>query len=326
MTAGPRRGVLVGATILVALVGLVAVWLLRPGATPTPRDPLDLDSLASYPPLAGLIPGATVTLSGAGDIAVCGADGDEATAELLDDLPGYVFTAGDNAYEAGSPDDFEQCYEPSWGRHRQRTFPAPGNHDFETAAAAGYFGYFGERAGDPRAGWYAVDLGAWRLIVLASDCALVGGCGPDSDQGRWLARELARPGATRPGACTVAIWHHPRFSTGEHGPTAAAEPFWQALHAAGVELVVNGHEHSYERFLPLDANGRPDPERGLRQFVVGTGGAALRGFPRDHSASEVRLASVHGVLRLDLRPGGYDWAFLPADGGDALDTGTGSCH
>ncbi len=305
-----------------AAVVVMAAVVLGTTTVRTPRVPLDLDSLASYPPLAGLIPGETVTLSGAGDIARCDGTGDEATAALLDDLPGFVFTAGDNAYGSGSARDFHECYAPSWGRHRDRTFPVLGNHDFDTATAAGYFGFFGERGGDPRAGWYSVDLGDWRLLVLASDCGDVGGCGPESDQGRWLARELDRA----PETCTLAIWHHPLFTTGEHGPAPEVRPLWEQLYEAGVELVVNGHEHDYERFVPLDPAGQPDPERGIRQIVVGTGGAELRGFPRDDPTSEVRDASTHGVLRLDLEEGGYGWTFVPVDGGEFQDAGTGACH
>lgn len=315
------RGRLAGlAAVAVAVIGLAL--LLGPVVARPPRLPLDLDSLASYPPVTGLVPGETVTLSGTGDIARCDGTGDEATAELLDDLPGFVFTAGDNAYESGTAAQFEECYGASWGRHRDRTFPVLGNHDFETAAAAGYFGFFGARGGDPRAGWYSVDLGTWRLIVLASNCREVGGCGPESDQGRWLARELDRS-AER---CTVAIFHHPLFSTGEHGPTTAVRPLWDQLAAAGAELVINGHEHSYERFEPLDPDGRSDPERGIRQIVVGTGGTTLRGFDREDPNSAVRDSSTHGVLRLDLDDGRYAWAFVPVAGGTFTDSGSDTCH
>jgi hypothetical protein len=319
----PRRPLTVALlAVVVATAALAGLWVARSVATPTPRDPLDLDSLASYPPIAVESPGGSVTLSGAGDIVRCDEDRDEATAALLDDLPGWVFTAGDNVYDDGTAREFEECYGPSWGRHRERTLPAPGNHDFKTRRAAGYFGYFGERAGDPRAGWYATDLGAWRLIVLASNCDEVGGCGPDSDQGRWLARELE----AHPRRCTIAVWHHPRFSTGEHGPIAAVTPFWEALHPAGVELIVNGHDHSYERFVPLDAAGRRDADRGIRQIVVGTGGARLRGFPGDDPNSVVRSWESHGVLRLDLHDDSYDWEFIPVAGGEFTDRGSGTCH
>jgi acid phosphatase type 7 len=300
-------------------VVLAAAWVQRSDATP-PRDPIDLDSLASYPPYQAVDP--RVTLAGAGDIARCDRDGDESTARLLEDIGGAVFTAGDNAYETGSAEDFAACYQPTWGRHRADTFPAVGNHDWETPGAAGYFDYFGERAGDRRAGWYATSLGAWRLIVLVSDCARVGGCGPESDQGRWLARELAR----NPSRCTIAIWHHPLFSTGEHGPTPAVRPLWEQLHAAGAEIVINGHEHSYERFAPLDPTGQRDPGRGIRQFVVGTGGADLRGFPLEDANSEVRDGSTHGVLELQFDIGRFDWRFVPVVAGGFTDTGSGTCH
>ena len=237
-------------------------------------------------------------------------------------MPGWVFTAGDNAYESGTTEEFEQCYDPSWGAYRDRTFPAIGNHDAVTPGRQGYFDYFGSRAGDPRAGWYATTLGAWRLIVLDSNCVDAGGCGPDTDQGRWLAAELD----ANPSDCTLAIWHHPRFSTGYHGPTLAVQPFWDALEAAGADLVVNGHDHDYERFVPLDAAGNPDADRGIREIVAGTGGAALRQFELDDPNSEVRDASTHGVLRLDLRPGAYDWEFIPVQGGSFTDSGSGTCH
>jgi hypothetical protein len=263
-----------------------------------------------------------VTLVGAGDIGRCDRDADDATAALLEMSGGFVFTAGDNAYETGSAADFEACYDPAWGRVLDRTFPAPGNHDWETAGAAGYFDYFGDRAGDRRAGWYATTLAAWRLIVLASDCEHVGGCGPESDQGRWLARELERNRS----ACTLAIWHHPLFTTGAHGPSPEVRPFWEQLHAAGVELVVNGHEHSYERFRPLDPEGRPEPTGGIREFVVGTGGADLRGFDREDPNSEVRDGSTHGVLELTLDVGMFSWRFVPVAEGGFADSGSGTCH
>ena len=300
------------------------VLVTRPGPqAPSPAPtPIDLAGLASYPPVASMPPDGSVTLTGAGDIASCSVTGDEATAALLEDVPGWVFTAGDNAYESGTAEEFEQCYDPSWGAYRERTFPAIGNHDTVTPGRQGYFDYFGSRAGDPRAGWYATTLGSWRLIVLDSTCVDAGGCGPDTDQGRWLAAELD----ANQSDCTLAIWHHPRFSTGYHGPTLAVEPFWDALYAAGADLVVNGHDHDYERFAPVDPAGNPDPDRGIRQIVAGTGGAELRPFEEEDPNSEVRDASTSGVLRLDLRPGGYDWEFIPVAGGSFTDQGSGTCH
>jgi hypothetical protein len=305
--------------VLVALVliAILGVAIVRGGIGGT-RFAL---SSATPGPRMTEPPGAVV-LVGAGDIADCGEDADEATARLLDVIDGTVFAAGDNAYENGSLEDYQRCYAPTWGRHLDRTLPAIGNHEWQTPGAAGYHEYFGARAGGPGTGWYATTLGEWRLIVLDSDCGDAGGCTPDSAQGRWLADELA----TNPAPCTVAIWHHPRFSSGRHGDDAAVDPFWRAMYDAGADLVVNGHEHSYERFAPQDADGRGDPERGIQEIVVGTGGKDLRSFDRPVPNSEIREAGTYGVLRLVLRPDGFDWRFLPVAGQTFTDAGSGTCH
>ena len=310
------------AIVAVALTGVLVAAGLARTLPPPSAEPIDLSSLVSYPPVPDATADPTVTLTGAGDIASCERDEDEATAALLENVPGFVFTAGDNAYGQGTPAQFANCYEPSWGAQRERTFPAIGNHDAETVGAAGYFGYFGARAGDPQAGWYALNLGTWRLIVLNSTCVDAGGCGKDTNQGRWLQAELE----AHPTDCTLAIWHQPRWSTGHHGPTPGVAPFWDALYAAGVDLVINAHDHDYERFSPVDPSGKADLERGIRQIVAGTGGAALRPFEEDDPNSEVRQASTHGVLRLDLHRGSYDWQFIPVEGGDFTDQGSGTCH
>lgn len=260
-------------------------------------------------------------LVGAGDIADCGSDGDEATASLLDDIAGTVFTAGDNVYPGASTARYRDCFEPSWGRHLARTRPAPGNHDWQSGDLAAYGAYFGtasENDGDP---WYEYDLGTWQVIVLASDCARVDGCGPESRQGRWLTTVLADSDAR----CTLAIWHHPRFSSGEHGDQDVVAPFWDALYAAGADVVINGHDHDYERFAPMDPDGKEDRDRGLRQFVVGTGGVPLRDFKRAAPNSELRASVAHGVIALTLRDGSYDWQFIPT-AGDFADRGTARCH
>lgn len=260
-------------------------------------------------------------LVGAGDIAVCG--NERRTAELLDLIPGTVFTAGDNAYYFGSLEDFESCYASSWGRHRARTRPAPGNHDYRTESAAGYFEYFGAAAGDPSRGYYSYDLGTWHVVVVNSNCGEVGGCQAGSPQERWLREDLA----AHPALCTAAIWHHPLFSSGRHGGNPAAmRDIWQALYDAGAEIVVNGHDHDYERLAPQDPSGAADNERGIREFVVGTGGAGLRSFPRVAPNSEVRNDRTHGVLKLTLHPEGYDWEFVPVAGGTFTDSGSGTCH
>ena len=262
-------------------------------------------------------------LVGAGDIGDCASDGDERTAALLDGTDGTIFTAGDNAYQKGSAQEFRDCYAPNWGRHLARTRPAPGNHDWETDGLAGYLGYFGASAQGPDgSSWYSYDLGTWHVIVLDSTCAKVGGCDPVSAQGQWLARDLAASNAR----CTLAIFHHPRFTSGEHGDLREMDAFWRPLYAAGVDVIVNGHDHDYERFAPQDPDGLADPERGIRQFVVGTGGRRLRNFPRVAPNSDVRLQGGFGVLKFTLHDGSYDAEFIAA-GNDFRDRGTAlPCH
>jgi hypothetical protein len=270
---------------------------------------------------SGVSPAADAVLVGAGDIADCGLDDDSATAALVDSIAGSVFTAGDNAYPDGTVAQFRDCYGPTWGRFLARTRPAAGNHDWVTKDLAGYLGYFGAAAAPNGKSWYSYDLGAWHVVVLDSDCSSVGGCAADSAQGRWLAADL-RASTAR---CTLAIWHQPRFSSGEHGNDTEVAPFWQTLYDAGADVVINGHDHDYERFAPQDPNGRPDATRGIREFVVGTGGAALRPFPTTAANSELRVAVAHGVIRLVLHAASYDWTFLSSSGtfGDA---GHGTCH
>ncbi len=347
--AQPPRGarslllgsVIFAATLLV-LIGLLGVVGRAPApaaATPTAGAPT-AGAVASVPasavpasvePTASNRPNAPASiptptgdpvLVGAGDIADCDSDGDEATAALLDKIEGTVFTAGDNVYPSATDTAFQDCYTPSWGRHLARTRPAAGNHDWQDGGIDAYRTYFGTTAvgGDDRT-WYAYDLGTWRIIVLDSDCAAVGGCDPHSAQGRWLAAELAGPNA----ACMLAIWHHPRFSSGMHGDDASVAPFWEALHAAGADIVVNGHDHDYERFAPQDPSGREDRVAGIREFVVGTGGAPLRDFAEIRANSELRASIDHGVLAFTLHDGSYDWHFHAATA-DFSDAGTARCH
>ena len=261
-------------------------------------------------------------LIGAGDIADCNSDGDEATAKLLDGLDGTVFTLGDNAYDFGTLSEFRRCYDPGWGRQLDRTRPAPGNHDYMTRHAAGYFGYFGASAGDPATGWYAYDAGAWRVYVLNSNCALIGGCDTGSAQERWLRRDLA----DNPRACVLAMWHHPRFSSSMHGSDAITADLWTDLYDAGAELILNGHDHVYERFAPQTPRGRADPERGVVEMVVGTGGRSHYEFETIRANSLVRDNTTYGVLRLVLSNGGWSFEFVPVAGGSFSDSGSGTCH
>ncbi|MFL5720760.1 MAG: metallophosphoesterase family protein [Chloroflexota bacterium] len=260
-------------------------------------------------------------LTGAGDIASCSSGADKKTAALVDAIPGTVFTAGDNAYENGSVKDYRECYDPAWGRVKDRTRPSAGNHDWQTNDLRGYLDYFGDAAAPDGKSWYSYDLGAWHVIVLDSNCSKVDGCGADSAQGRWLAADLKASSSL----CTLAIWHHPRFSSGIHGNAKSVDPFWRALYAAGADLIVNGHDHDYERFAPQDPSGHEDRERGIREFVVGTGGAEQRPFVTSRANSELRSTGTFGIIRLDLHRASYDWQFIPTSG-DFGDSGTGPCH
>lgn len=257
-----------------------------------------------------------------GDAASCDWTGDEDTANLLDGLPGTIFALGDLAYIAGTEDEFRNCFHPTWGRHRARMRPAPGNHDYGTANGAAYHRYFGDRAGTFGAGYYSYELGAWHVVVLNSNCDAIGGCGVDSPQHRWLVSDLR----AHPTRCTAAYWHHPRFTSAPRGPNAFMIPLWQALEDAGADVVFEGHEHHYERFAPMRADGTRDDARGIRSFVVGTGGAPFYGFPSVQPNSEVRGTEVFGALRLVLRPTGYDWRFVPIARQSFRDTGTAECH
>ena len=257
------------------------------------------------------------TMVGAGDIGWCGERGAELTASLLDSIGGTVFTLGDHAYLTGSLQDFRTCYEPWWGRHKARTRPVPGNHEYETPGAAGYFGYFGPAAGVPGLGYYSYRLGAWQIIALNSEISAF----PGSPQYEWLRSELAA-NATR---CALAYFHTPVFGSGSNGGNPHMQAMWGVLQAAGVDVIVNGHNHSYERFAPQDANGRADA-RGIRQFVVGTGGAPLTSMPVIAANSEVRNNSTWGVLKLTLLADAYDWEFVPVPGSSFSDRGTTSCH
>ena len=265
----------------------------------------------------------TAVLVGAGDIADCtDLSGAEATAKLLEKISGTVMAVGDLAYPDGSRKNFE-CYDKTWGRVKSRTRPAPGNHEFHSAGATPYFDYFGSAAGDPKLGYYSYELGSWHIIVLNSECTDVGGCEAGSPQEKWLRADLA----AHPVACTLAYWHKPLFSSGNaHGNDLAVKPLWQALYDANADVIIGGHDHDYERFAPQNPEGAADPKRGMREFVVGTGGKNHRPFGEIKANSEVRDFTAFGVLKLSLRPAGYDWEFIPEAGKGFTDSGSGSCH
>lgn len=270
------------------------------------------------------VPSTDVVLVGAGDIASCSSSGDEATANVLDGIPGTVFTLGDNAYDNGTAAEYTNCYAPSWGRHKSRTKPSPGNHEYNTANATGYYGYFGAAAGDPTTGYYSFDLGDWHIVVLNSNlsCAVIS-CAAGSPQEQWLRADLA----ANTKACTLAYWHHPRFNSGaSHGNDIDVAPFWDALYQYNADVILNGHEHVYERFAPQTPSAVADAARGIRQFTVGTGGRSHYTFGTIQPNSEVREGNTYGVLKLTLHSTGYDWQFVPVAGASFTDSGSGTCH
>lgn len=270
------------------------------------------------------------TVYAAGDIARCRHpdprwSGAAATAQLVEwalrqDPEASVLTLGDHTYPNGTAREFADCYGPTWGRFRERTWPTPGNHEYNTPGAAPYYAYFGARAGR---GYYSVRLGSWLAISLDSNL----GPREHAAQLDWLRAELARS----PSRCTLAFWHHPTYTSGGHLEPGRLADAWEILYQAGAELVLSGHDHDYERFAPQDARGRLDRTHGLRQFVVGTGGAYATPFLRILPNSEVREAGFDGVLRLRLLEDAYEWEFLPAEpdtmpAGAVPDRGRGSCH
>jgi hypothetical protein len=328
-----RRTILGTAQVLMILA-LLACSGKNPlvAATPTPTStsvPTETASPSATAtpeptPTATQTPTLTVTLTtapssgdavliGAGDIATCRTDNDELTAKLLDSLPGTVFTVGDNAYPDGTYSEFIDCYEPTWGRHKDRTLPIPGNHDYHSGEAVGYFKYF-----DNIEPYYAYTLGGWRIYALNSEIDATA----DSSQVAWLQADLA----ANPSQCVLAFWHRPRWSSGaQHGSNPRYQDLWQIFYEAGAELVVTGHDHLYERFAEMDAKGAP-ASPGLREIIVGTGGGGLYEFARALPASEVRNASTYGVLKLTLHPDSYEWEFIPVEGSTFTDQGSTNCH
>jgi hypothetical protein len=262
-----------------------------------------------------------VNFIGAGDISWCSNNGDEATAKLLDTLPGTVFTTGDNVYEEGTATEFAHCYDPTWGRHRARTRPSPGNHDYLTAGASAYYTYFGWHAGPSGRGYYRYHVGSWHVISLNSNVSMAQG----SAQYTWLENILAADSAL----CTLAYWHHPLFASGTQvGGDAASRPLWNLLFRYGADVILVGHEHNYERFAPQTPRAVADSTHGITEFVVGTGGKTLSSAVRSPRLpnSQVFNSSTWGVLRLRLGDGGYRWKFIPVAGKVFTDRGSTRCH
>ena len=303
-----------------------------PSATRTPTWTPTATNTPTPPPTSTPTPPPTdaVVVAAVGDIAcpptsttTPDACRQMATSDLLvGATPDAVITLGDNQYNNGESSNFNLSYDPSWGRYKAITKPSPGNHDYNTAGAAGYYGYFGAAAGDPSKGYYSFNLGGWHIIALNSNCAYVS-CSAGSTQEQWLRADLA----ANPAPCTLAFWHHPRFTSGTgHSNDISVTPFWQALYDYGADVVLSGHVHNYERFAPQAPNGAADSVRGIREFVVGTGGKSLYASGAGITNSEVRNGSTFGVLKLTLRPTGYDWAFTPEAGKTFTDTGSHACH
>ena len=261
----------------------------------------------------------------AGDIAKgTAASGEEQTARLVERRKGLVMTVGDNAYEDGTLAEFYEHYEPTWGRFMNRTRPTPGNHDYYSPGAQGYFDYFGWRAGPRRRGYYSLKQGNWWIYALDSEvCETDVGCGPGSPQYRWLKRKLAKDNAF----CSMAVFHTPLYSSGMHGNEPRVRPLVKLLYKAGAELIVNGHEHDYERFAPARPWGKTDWKKGVQQIIVGTGGAPLRARgPKKVTHSRVFSAKAWGVLKLGLSRKSYTWKFLPVEGETFTDKGERRCH
>jgi hypothetical protein len=251
----------------------------------------------------------------AGDIADCTSTGDTATAELLAANEGTILALGDNAYENGTLQEFEQCYQPTWGQHKARTRPTPGNHEYHTPGAAGYFDYFGTAAGDPSKGYYSFDLGSWHIVSLNSerDTGATGG------QVAWLRADLAATSAD----CVLAYWHRPRWTSGNYVDQVDVAPLWDVLYDAGADVVLAGHDHNYQRYPRFDKAGLPN-EDGMRSFVVGTGGRQRYPLVSD-ARREAGNDATWGVLRLTLHPTSYDWQFLPVAGSSYTDFGSAAC-
>ena len=271
---------------------------------------------------------APVTIAAAGDVA-CAADEPvtadacqmAATAALIEQAdPDAVLALGDLQYPAGALADFATSYDRTWGAFKTKTFPVPGNHEYGTLGAAGYYSYFGAPAGDPQKGYYSFDLGDWHIVALDSECEAVGGCEADSEQGRWLGADLR----AHPARCTLAFWHEARFSSGVHGTHPQLRGLWERLEAAGAEVVLNAHDHLYERLAPQTNNAQPDPQ-GIRAFVVGTGGGDLYPALLPAPNREALVTGAFGVLFLTLEPDAYRWQYRTIDGA-VRDAGRGVCH
>jgi hypothetical protein len=272
-------------------------------------------------PTQATTPDATV-ITAAGDICRLTPTDCAGTAALvLASNPDVALTLGDNQYNSGTLVEHLASYDLEWGTFKGVTKPTPGNHEWNTPNAQGYRDYFGPSFITDGGTWYSFDLGGWHIVSLDSQCTTIGGCGTTSPEYAWLQQDLVADNH----ACTLAYWHKPRFSSGTvHGSLPATQPFWDLLHPEGAEIILNAHEHNYERFAPQTPLGVAS-ETGIRQFVVGTGGNCCYAFGTPVANSEVRITGTRGILELTLEATSYSWRFI-AVGGAVLDSGTGTCH
>jgi beta-glucanase (GH16 family) len=290
-----------------------------PAPTPTPTPT----------PTPSPAPGADPYIIGAGDIAASNG-GSAATANLLDvhaPAAAWVYTTGDNAYPDGTTANYNSYYQPTWGRWKAKTKPVPGNHEYHRANAADYFAYFGAAAGTPGKGWYSYDVGAWHIVALNSSratdtaCTPVP-CNPGSEQYEWLKADLA----AHPNKCVAAIWHHPLYSRGSYDGVNGVKPMWDLLYDMGADVVLNGHDHNYQRYAPLNKAGVRDDLRGIREFVAGEGGNSEYSVAAPGGNLEASQSGTRGLLMLTLHPDSYEWRFVHVAGKTYIDAGSGSCH
>ena len=310
-----------GATLVVgaAAAGLVALAYNDPHSALTALEDATTAAAGS----------AAAVLVGAGDVAGCNSQsGDHKTADLIAKIPGTVFTVGDNVYDNGTAKEYAECYQPTWGRFKSRTRAVLGNHEYNTGSAAPSFDYYGAAAGPRGKGYYSFEAASWHVVVLNSNWRYVA-TDSESAQLRWLEADLA----AHPRKCVLALWHHPRFASAYssplESPTSSVKPFWDALYAAGADVIVNGHQHFYERFAPQTPAGMKDAARGIRQFVIGSGGRSTGKRPtaRRRNSEVVHGGDrEYGVLKLTLREGTYEWKFVPVAGKTFTDAGSARCH
>lgn len=291
--------------------------------------PCDESSALPDPPRD---PDAAVVVA-VGDIAECPGGHQAETAALTARIaPDAVLTLGDTVYPNGTLDEFVDCYGATWGQFRRITRAAVGNHEYHSPHAGPFYAYFCGSTGEPFHGYTSFDIGRWHAVVLNSNCGPdldlpdgtkgeFGGCDADSPQAQWLAADLE----AHPTQCTLAMAHHPRWSSGPYGNQDHMRALFRVLHAHGVDLALSGHAHSYERFAPMDADGQRDDARGVSLFVVGTGGKELVPFQHDADNSVARTDATFGVLRLTLRADRAEFAYLDIDGHE-VDRGEVPCH